>query len=104
MPIRMTETETWTKLGTKQQTNAQPHKRTKVTSRGGAHLRIILNSKSQYNRCTLPRIRFGSHRDMEDELETEEELRVKNEKKMMKKEKRKIRMKKQTCRGGCKET
>ena len=53
-----------------------------------------MNSKSQYNRCTLPRISFGNHIDTEEELETEEELMVKNEIKKMRKSKREKRMKK----------
>ena len=53
MPIRMTGTETWDKTWDTR-TNAQQHNRTKVTSRGGAHLKIriyviIYLPKSQKN-------------------------------------------------------
>ena len=52
MPIRMTGTETWDKTWDTRttaqphnRTNAQTHPRTKVTSRGGAHLITqLLNS------------------------------------------------------------
>ena len=66
--------------------------------------KIIMNSKSQYNRCTLPRISFGNHIDTEEELETEEELMVKNEIKKMRKSKRERKKNEKTCRRRSKET
>ena len=55
-----------------------------------------MNSRSEYNRCSLPRIRFGDHKDEEEDMETEEERLVIAEIKEMKQRKSEKKMQRLT--------
>ena len=50
----------------------------------------LLNSKSEFNRCTLPRVTAGNHRDIMEALieEDEEEKRIKADIRCMRKRKK----------------
>ena len=55
--------------------------------------KIIMNSRSEYNQCSLPRIRFGDHKDEDEDSETEEVRLVNAEIKEMKRRRREKKMK-----------
>ena len=53
----------------------------------------LLNSKSEFNRCTVPRLTMTTYKETEEEIEKEEK-----EKKMLKEEIRKLKKRKKKKR------